>query len=139
MSHASDDWRSEAACKGKDPRHWFPIPIGSYYLRNGSSAGRPDDPYAHGRAICASCPVKAQCLEYALSAHRQFIPTEGLWGGLDEVERRQLLRGEKPARKAPEHGTPAGYKQHGRLGEKACDFCKKALARYTAERVEKAS
>jgi WhiB family transcriptional regulator, redox-sensing transcriptional regulator len=38
--------------------------------------------------ICADCPVKAMCLEYAL-AHRV---DHGVWGGASERERRRILR-----------------------------------------------
>lgn len=136
-------WTDDAACRGKDQRHWFPVPAGTYYTQNGSRAGQLDDPYAYGRSICAGCPSKAECLDEALTAQRQGIPTTGLWGGLDDYERRQLLRGTTPARKPPRCGTPAGYKQHGRLGEKACAACTEAkardIARHKAERMARAS
>lgn len=43
---------------------------------------------AQAKAICATCPVRAECLTWA-------VPNEdyGVWGGLDEVERRQLRAG----------------------------------------------
>jgi WhiB family redox-sensing transcriptional regulator len=37
------------------------------------------------RAICNSCPVKVECLDYAL--HVRVI---GFWGGTSEIERRRL-------------------------------------------------
>jgi WhiB family redox-sensing transcriptional regulator len=40
------------------------------------------------KRVCASCPVRGQCLEYALAnriAH-------GVWGGASEQERRRMLR-----------------------------------------------
>ena len=40
------------------------------------------------RRMCAGCPVRAECLEYAL-LHR--IP-QGVWGGASERERRRILR-----------------------------------------------
>lgn len=127
-------WTDDAACRGKDQRHWFPIAAGQSYQRQATRAGQPDDPFAYGRSICAGCPVRDACLDEALTAQRQGRVLHGLWGGLDEIERRKLLRGEKPARKAPAHGTPAGYKQHGRLGEKACDACTQAKSRDVAWR-----
>ena len=39
-------------------------------------------------AICASCPVQIECLEYALEARERF----GVWGGRTEKQRRQMLR-----------------------------------------------
>lgn len=117
------DWRDAAACKGKE-RHFFPIAIGGAYDRI-PPAGSPDDPYAYARTICAGCPVADACLAYALDlgAHGQ---VDGLWAGLDEHQRRQLLNRTRPARKQPDHGTAAGYKQHRRLGEDACSACTEA-------------
>lgn len=39
------------------------------------------------KEVCARCPVLSHCREYAL-AHRE---PYGVWGGLGETERRQLL------------------------------------------------
>lgn len=39
------------------------------------------------KAICAQCPVRRQCLEWALETHQP----HGVWGGLDEQERERLL------------------------------------------------
>ncbi len=127
-------WADDAACKGKDQRHWFPVTRAVAKSR----AGRPDDPYGYARSICAGCPVKAECLDEALGDQPQGRSVEGMWGGLDEAERWALRRRTKPARKAPAHGTTKGYKQHGRLGEKACDACteaKRASNGYTASKV----
>lgn len=38
--------------------------------------------------ICATCPVAADCLEYALENHVD----HGVWGGKSERERRRLQR-----------------------------------------------
>ena len=40
------------------------------------------------RRICADCPVKEPCLEYALE-HRI---DHGVWGGCSERERRRILK-----------------------------------------------
>ena len=40
------------------------------------------------KAICAICPVRIECLEYAVRTHE----SHGIWGGLNELERRLLIR-----------------------------------------------
>jgi WhiB family transcriptional regulator, redox-sensing transcriptional regulator len=42
------------------------------------------------KAICASCPVVTECLDYALTIREP----HGIWGGLNEAERRMLVAGE---------------------------------------------
>lgn len=48
--------------------------------------------YRMARSLCNHCPIIAECLNYALTTNQ----TEGMWGGLSPVERRQLLR-KRPA------------------------------------------
>ncbi|MFD4635523.1 WhiB family transcriptional regulator [Streptomyces sp. NPDC058284] len=54
----------------------------------------PDDLFAEGaaqnraKAICTGCPVRTECLAYALDDRIE----HGIWGGMTERERRALLR-----------------------------------------------
>jgi WhiB family redox-sensing transcriptional regulator len=64
-------WRGLAACRGIDLDVFFP--------ERGESA----EP---ARQVCARCPVREQCLDYAISNGI----TDGIWGGLSERERRAL-------------------------------------------------
>jgi WhiB family redox-sensing transcriptional regulator len=66
-------WRFSAACAGEDPDLFFP---------SGRSAGARRQT-AHAKAICAGCPVQAECLEWAQATEQPY----GVWGGLDEQER----------------------------------------------------
>ena len=43
------------------------------------------------KEICSKCPLVTECLEYALRNG----PLEGVWGGLTERERYNLLRNER--------------------------------------------
>jgi len=73
------DWAG-AACQGVDPELFF-VP----------DAERVTDRQrreVEAKAICASCPVRAACLAYALDTGQVF----GIWGGADEDERRAMLR-----------------------------------------------
>ena len=67
------EWQSNARCAGVDPEIFFPE-------RGGSSRA--------ARAVCAVCPVRLECLEYALNNKEQF----GIWGGTSERERRRLRK-----------------------------------------------
>lgn len=81
MSEAIDDlavqesepWAGRAACRGADPALFFP---------------GPDDDETIALGICARCPVRQPCLEYALEARERF----GIWGGTTERQRRRLIR-----------------------------------------------
>ena len=70
-----ENWREDAACSGSDNAFFFPI-------------GEDESTVAPAKAICAVCPVKEECLQYALSTNQ----TEGVWGGLSGPERRRLRR-----------------------------------------------
>ena len=66
-------WTAQASCAKTDPEVFFP------------SHG---DPAIEARQICARCPVRDDCLAYALDADESY----GIWGGLDPDERRNLRR-----------------------------------------------
>ncbi|HEY7106307.1 MAG TPA: WhiB family transcriptional regulator [Acidimicrobiia bacterium] len=66
-------WRQYARCLGSDPEIFHP---------------HADDPAERAKAICAICPVREPCLEYAITAREK----QGVWGGLTEKERRRLIR-----------------------------------------------
>jgi WhiB family redox-sensing transcriptional regulator len=68
------DWQERALCAQTDPEAFFPEKGGST---------------REAKRICASCEVRAECLEYALAFDERF----GIWGGLSERERRRLKRG----------------------------------------------
>jgi WhiB family redox-sensing transcriptional regulator len=70
---ADSTWRFSAACADEDPDLFFP---------SGKSAGARRQT-AHAKAICADCPVQAECLEWAKATEQPY----GVWGGLDERER----------------------------------------------------
>jgi WhiB family transcriptional regulator, redox-sensing transcriptional regulator len=64
-------WRELAACRGADLDLFFP------------GRGESAEP---ARQVCAACPVRQPCLDYAVSN----AITDGIWGGLTERERRAL-------------------------------------------------
>lgn len=76
-------WAPRAACLGKDEEKGAPVFFPSNEVRRGGP-----DPREEAKAICATCPVREECLEYALA----FPEPLGIWGGMDEEERRRLRR-----------------------------------------------
>ena len=70
-SEAAD--ASELPCRANDAELWF--------------AESPAD-VELAKALCRSCPVRAECLAEALDNEIEW----GVWGGLTERERRALLR-----------------------------------------------
>jgi hypothetical protein len=78
----SESWMAEGACRNGDA-DWFP--------ERGSHLGEL-------RRICAGCPVRVRCLEYALEWNERF----GCWGGHSERQRRELKRAGTSAQVAME-------------------------------------
>lgn len=74
------DWQRAAACRGEHAINFFPP---THFERKDLRLARE----RVAKAICRSCPVAAECLEYAISSREP----HGVWGGLNEVERRQLI------------------------------------------------
>jgi WhiB family transcriptional regulator, redox-sensing transcriptional regulator len=73
-----DDWRHRAACRDHDPELFFPV----------SDMGPGARQTEQAKAVCARCPVRAECLEYALDNALD----HGIYGGTTESERRTLRR-----------------------------------------------
>jgi WhiB family transcriptional regulator, redox-sensing transcriptional regulator len=71
------EWSDRAACLSAEPEQFFPV--------GGAAATRWET--AAAKRVCDRCEVLAQCREYALVTRQPF----GVWGGLDEEERRALL------------------------------------------------
>jgi WhiB family redox-sensing transcriptional regulator len=77
-------WMAAGACNDEDPDLFFPI--------SASDASR--EQVEHATATCASCPVQAECLHYALTNNIKY----GIWGGRTEQERQSLTRARRRRR-----------------------------------------
>jgi WhiB family redox-sensing transcriptional regulator len=74
-------WQESASCSDEDSSLYF---APNYYeLRSVKNARE-----ARAKLLCRSCPVLDECLAYSLDAAEE----HGVWGGLNEQERRRLLR-----------------------------------------------
>ena len=66
----------DPACRGQDLDWWFEPPL-----------------YPKAKKICAECPAKEPCLEYAMEANEQY----GVWGGVSPEGRRKLRKARRQA------------------------------------------
>lgn len=98
-------WTGLAACKGCKPDLWFP---------------ERGDSTRQALAICDTCPVQSECLDYAL----RWNITDGVWGG-KTVRQRQAIRARthppRPRLLPASHGTTTRYARGCR-----CDHCRDA-------------
>jgi WhiB family transcriptional regulator, redox-sensing transcriptional regulator len=81
LEAAQEGWRAQAACRDADVNVFFPP---------------TDEEAGPAKAICAACPVRVECLEFALATRQE----DGVWGGMTEIERRRLRRLRQAAARA---------------------------------------
>jgi WhiB family transcriptional regulator, redox-sensing transcriptional regulator len=67
------DWRADAACREIDIDLFFAV---------------DEQSQRDAIAVCETCPVRASCLEHAITAREQY----GVWGGVREQDRKRLVR-----------------------------------------------
>ncbi len=79
-SEVDERWEMDARCRGMDGTIFFG-PNGFEPKRERLSRE------SSAKAVCAACPVISACRDHALE-HGELY---GVWGGLGEVERRELL------------------------------------------------
>ncbi|WP_439662871.1 WhiB family transcriptional regulator [Lentzea sp. HUAS TT2] len=104
------EWQTRAACKGR---------VDLDFIEPKSPAEDTEC-----RTLCASCPVREQCLATAFATGEAW----GLWGGLDAEERLRIAErdGHELPAVLPAHGTNPRYAKHGCR----CDLCRKAHTDY---------
>lgn len=76
LGAADTTWKALANCKESSPNLFFPIDTDNDEIP---------------KAICSKCGVREECLEYALETKQ----VAGVWGGLNEKERRRVLLRER--------------------------------------------
>ena len=73
-------WQVRAACRGPQASVFFPP---AQFERKDEKLAREE----RAKAICRTCPVCEPCLAYALRIREP----HGIWGGMNELERRAML------------------------------------------------
>jgi hypothetical protein len=83
LGYEEGGWQDDSACRRADPELFFP--------QLGENA-------AEAKRICARCPVRSECLSYAMGRP----DLQGVWGGLTDEERRDVRAGRplRPVRAA---------------------------------------
>lgn len=105
-------WMDEGSCHGADPALFFP-----------GRSEFPNQQYQAARMMCNGCPVRQECLDYAVAEGITQSWT-GIWGGMSPKERRRIERGQPAVVRRCSCGRviPQGI---GRSSQK-CSVCKAA-------------
>lgn len=85
------EWQLDGACRAGDGDLFF-HPYGE---REPSRSRRE----RAAQAVCAGCPVLLNCRSYALAAQEPY----GVWGGMTETDRVEMLAERARRRDAPRH------------------------------------
>ena len=88
LSDPELEWRDSAACLRLPPLQAKKF-FGNDEMESPADRRERED---EAKAICRQCPVRIECLDYAIVTNEQY----GIWGGLNESE----LKAEKRARNA---------------------------------------
>lgn len=91
---AADAWMARATCLGMDPDLFFPV---------GSIGAAAAADHAAAKRVCATCPVRRPCLEYAM-VHSL---NEGVWGETSPDDRREIRRQRNLARRRANRASRA--------------------------------
>lgn len=83
------EWLKQGLCVGMDAEQWI------------APGDLPTTKKL--KAVCAECPVREQCLEYALDLPER--ETMGVWGGTSERERRKIRMTRRRKQMEEERGT----------------------------------
>jgi len=86
-------WRAAGACLSADPDLFFPIASGPAAMKQITKA----------QQICARCPVRQECLEWAMRTPE----THGIWGGTTPEERMRVRRARTAQRRVAARAAQA--------------------------------
>jgi len=89
----SEEWRELGSCRKLDTGMFFPI----------GQTGEAEIKIARAKNVCVPCPVRQQCLEFAITTNQEY----GVWGGHSEEERRVVRRQWRARQRAARKATVA--------------------------------
>jgi WhiB family redox-sensing transcriptional regulator len=111
-------WRERAACIGYSVDMFFDV------VNDGARSAK---------AVCDSCPVQFECLEWACDTGEQ----HGIFGGKSPRERSRYRTYKEGVTNWKLCGTSRGIKEHDAKGEPQCGACKAASAEIARKRKNK--
>lgn len=115
-----DTWRQKAVCRNLDPAIFFPEGEGAEL----------NVLYAKAKRYCNECPVRQECLDYAMRAEvNEDSHRYGLFGGLTPSQRKKLR-----ASTSGVHGKYGTYTRGCR-----CPRCREANRLHSREQRAQAS
>lgn len=88
-----DDWQDRGACRPE----LHSEDINELFFPANNDAGD----YSAAQAICAVCPVRLECLDWALSVNDQ----NGAWGGMTPPQRRSEVKRRRKQRTREERAS----------------------------------
>ena len=80
------EWQQRGLCRANDSEIFVPP---THFEHKPEREARE----AKAKAVCAGCPVRVDCLSWALAVREPY----GVWGGASEGERKQMLVGKRVA------------------------------------------
>lgn len=99
------DWLDRALCRERDPELFFPVG------NQGPALLQIDE----AKAVCRRCPVRPQCLLWALETNQE----SGVWGGVSEDELLAIRNRAARARHRTKDASDAkDAKETGRDGQR---------------------
>lgn len=75
------NWQKRGRCRDMNPELFFPV----------GTKGPAIAQIAEAKAVCAKCPVRTECLEWAIESGQEY----GIFGGMTEDERKAARRSRK--------------------------------------------
>jgi WhiB family redox-sensing transcriptional regulator len=88
------DWRARAKCRDHDPELWFPNQVHNRKARRDASLT--------ARAICLECPVREQCLEWAIGVGEKWAVAGGRDFGVQSAKKASASGGRAGGGRLPD-------------------------------------
>lgn len=103
MTNVMEEWMTDVSSAFKQHGRCKEMPVEMFFPTRGQP-GTQAIKICNGTTKTGPCPVREQCLEYALSLPNFCV---GIWGGSSQKERRRI-KAERERQRQQEAGVPVG-------------------------------